>query len=173
MGNSFEIHIAADNIEQAKQELQQRIRKALTAVGIQTSSLARTELQKSPSRIDTGLLRNSITYALDGETTAISSYSADRESKYMNEDSVWSILQAARPKSGSYGGTMPKEPDGRQAVYIGTNVSYAIYVHEGTSRGFLTKLFGIKNRMEANRFLKNAVENNQSEIISIIKQELT
>jgi HK97 gp10 family phage protein len=151
MGNSFEIHIAADNIEQAKQELQQRIRKALTAVGIQTSSLARTELQRSPSRIDTGLLRNSITYALDGEGTAISSYSADRPSKYNGK----------KPPDGSYSGTMPKEPQGRQAVYIGTNVKYAIYVHEGT------------DRMSPNRFLKNAVENNQGEIISLIKQELT
>jgi HK97 gp10 family phage protein len=151
MGNSFEIHIAADNIEQAKQELQQRIRKALTAVGIQTSSLARTELQRSPSRIDTGLLRNSITYALDGEGTAIGSYSADKASRYSGKT----------PPSQSYSGTTPKEPEGRQAVYIGTGVKYAIYVHEGT------------DRMAPNRFLKNAVENNQSEIISIIKQELT
>ena len=151
MGNSFEIHIAADNIEQAKQEIQQRARKALTAVGIQTSSLARTELQKSPSRIDTGLLRNSITYALDGEGAATSSYSADKASRYSGKT----------PTSGSYGGTTPKEPEGRQAVYVGTGVKYAIYVHEGT------------DRMSPNRFLKNSVENNQGEIISIIKQELT
>ena len=151
MADSFEIKIAADNIEQAKQEIQQRARKALTAIGIQASSLARTELQKSPSRIDTGLLRNSITYALDGEGTAISSYSADKASRYSGKT----------PPSGSYGGTTPKEPEGRQAVYIGTGVKYGIYVHEGT------------DRMSPNRFLKNAVENNQGEIISIIKQELT
>ena len=151
MGNSFEIHIAADNIEQAKQEIQQRARKALTAVGIQTSSLARTELQKSPSRIDTGLLRNSITYALDGEGAATSSYSADKASRYSGKT----------PPSGSYSGTTPKESEGRQAVYVGTGVKYAIYVHEGT------------DRMTPNRFLKNAVENNKGEIISIIKQELT
>ena len=151
MGNSFEIHIAADNIEQAKQEIQQRARKALNAIGIQVSSLARMEIQKSPSRIDTGLLRNSITYALDGEGTAISSYSADKASRYSGKT----------PPSESYSGTTPKEPEGRQAVYIGTGVKYAIYVHEGT------------DRMSPNRFLKNAVENNQGEIISIIKQELT
>ena len=151
MGNSFEIHIAADNIEQAKQEIMTRARKALTAIGIQVSSLARTEIQKSPSRIDTGLLRNSITYALDGEGTAISSYSADKASRYSGKT----------PPSGSYSGTTPKEPQGRQAVYIGTGVKYAIYVHEGT------------DRMAPNRFLKNSVENNQGEIISIIKQELT
>ena len=150
MDNSFEIHIAADNIEQAKQEIQQRARKALTAVGIQVSSLARTEIQKSPSRIDTGLLRNSITYALDGEGTAIGSYSADKASRYSGKT----------PPSESYSGTTPKEPEGRQAVYVGTGVKYAIYVHEGT------------DRMAPNRFLKNAVENNQGEIRGIIQKTL-
>lgn len=115
MADSFEIKIAADNIEQAKQEIQQRARKALTAIGIQVSSLARTEIQKSPSRIDTGLLRNSITYALDGEGTAISSYSADKASRYSGKT----------PPSESYSGTTPKEPEGRQAVYVGTGVKYA------------------------------------------------
>jgi HK97 gp10 family phage protein len=151
MGDTFSIHIEADNTEEVKQELERRVRKALTAVGIQVASAAREEIQKSPSRIDTGLLRNSITHALDGEGTAISGYSADKESKYSGK----------KPPSGSYGGSMPKEAQGRQAVYVGTNVKYGIYVHEGTER------------MTANRFLKNAVENNKSEIVSIIKQELT
>ncbi len=42
-------------------------------------------------------------------------------------------------------------PD-EKAVYIGTNVEYAVYVHEGTSR------------MDPNRFLKNAVEKNTDQI---------
>lgn len=41
------------------------------------------------------------------------------------------------------------------AVYIGTNVEYGIYVHEGTVK------------MTANRFLKNAVEKNASEYVQI------
>lgn len=151
MGNTFSIHIEADNTEEVKQELERRVRKALTAVGIQVATAAREELQKSPSRIDTGLLRNSITHALDGESTAIGGYSAEKESKYNGKT----------PPPGTYGGTMPKEPQGRQAVYVGTNVDYAEYVHEGT------------DRMSPNRFLKNAVENNKSQIIGIIKHELT
>jgi HK97 gp10 family phage protein len=43
------------------------------------------------------------------------------------------------------------------AVYIGTNVEYGIYVHEGTVK------------MEANRFLKNAVEKNKGEYVEIAK----
>lgn len=151
MADTFSIHIEADNTEEVKQELERRVRKALTAVGIQVATDAREEIQKSPSRIDTGLLRNSITYALDGEGTAISSYSADKASRYSGKT----------PPSESYSGTTPKEPEGRQAVYIGSGTSNAIYVHEGT------------DRMSANRFLKNAVENNKGEIVSIIKDELT
>ena len=43
-------------------------------------------------------------------------------------------------------------------AYVGTNVEYAIYVHEGT------------DRMRPNRFLRNAVERNQNELRKIIKE---
>jgi HK97 gp10 family phage protein len=51
--------------------------------------------------------------------------------------------------------------DDEKAVYIGTNVEYAIYVHEGTSR------------MEPNRFLKNAVARNKDQIKDYIKKALS
>ena len=47
-----------------------------------------------------------------------------------------------------------------QAVYIGSAVSYAAYVHEGTSR------------MEPNRYLKNAVEKNMGEYGEILESVL-
>lgn len=47
-----------------------------------------------------------------------------------------------------------------QAVYIGSNVEYGIYVHEGTVR------------MSPNRFLKNAVEKNEKQIKEYIEREL-
>ena len=105
-------------------ELQKSVEVALEACGIKAEGYAKLELENSPRRIDTGLLRNSITHAVDGGETSIKSYSADRPSKY-SEDSVWSILQAAIPTSGTYVGTAPKESKGRRAVYIGTNVDYA------------------------------------------------
>lgn len=46
------------------------------------------------------------------------------------------------------------------AVYIGTNVEYAIYVHAGT------------RRMAPNRFLKNAVERNRQQIKKYIEDNL-
>ncbi len=52
--------------------------------------------------------------------------------------------------------TAPEE----DAVYIGTNVEYAIYVHEGTLK------------LRPNRFLKNAVIHNEDQIKKKIKEEL-
>lgn len=159
------------NKEEIERELEQSVERALEAVGLQAENYAKLELENSPRRIDTGLLRNSITHAVDGGETSIKSYSADRPSKY-SEDSVWSILQAARPTSGTYSGTAPKEPEGRRAVYIGTNVDYAIYVHEGSSSGLLKKLFGKADRMTPNRFLKNAITKNADVYRQIILQYL-
>lgn len=149
--DKIDVKITADNIEEAKQIMRDRCRVALTAMGIQAESLAKQELQNTPSRIDTGLLRNSITHALDGESAAISSYSADRPSTHTGKV----------PPSESYSGSTPREPDGRQAVYIGSGTSYAIYVHEGT------------DRMTPNRFLKNAIENNLGELREIERQYLS
>ena len=49
-----------------------------------------------------------------------------------------------------------KESNSRY-IAVGTNVEYAPYVHEGTSR------------MEANRFLRNAVERHEEEYRQIIR----
>ena len=48
-----------------------------------------------------------------------------------------------------------------RAVYVGTNVEYGIYVHEGTMY------------MAANRFLKNAFERNESQIQAKAKAGLS
>ena len=45
------------------------------------------------------------------------------------------------------------------SVVVGTNVNYAIYVHEGT------------RRMTPNRFLRNAMERNEDQIVKIIQDE--
>ena len=47
-----------------------------------------------------------------------------------------------------------------KAVYIGTNVEYGVYVHEGTVN------------MSPNKFLRNAVERNLDQIQDLIKTEL-
>ena len=128
--------------------------RALEAIGIQIEGEAKEELENSPRRVDTGLLRNSITYALDGEAPKTQTYSADNQSKYGNR----------KVTEGSYSGNAPKEPRGR-SVIIGSNVEYAAYVHEGhTTAGGKT--------ISPNRFLKNAVSRNKNQINQYLKDAL-
>lgn len=66
--------------------------------------------------VDTGYLRNSITFALSGESANKTAYRAK-------------VKKGAKP--GQYSGTAPDEPKGK-AVYIGSNVEYAAHVELGT-----------------------------------------
>lgn len=92
-------------------ELEQRIPVAMEECGLAAEGYA-----KRLCAVDTGLLRNSITHALDGEPPAITEYTDN-----------------PGEQRGSYSGAMPKQTNGR-AVYLGTNVEYAAYVEMGTTR---------------------------------------
>lgn len=119
-----------DNSPEVIKALNDSIEAALTKVGMDAEKYAKKELSglyEAPKRVDTGLLRNSVTWAISGGSPNIQSYKADKGEK-----------------SGTYTGNAPN--DGVKAVYLGTNVEYAIPVHEGTPR------------MTANRFIRNAVE---------------
>lgn len=138
------------NVNEVIEATDEAIETALDAVGMQAATLASREIQNSPSRIDTGLLRNSITWALGGKPTAISSYSADNPSKYTGKE----------PPPGNYAGVAPADKGRTKTVYIGTNVEYAVYVHEGTTK------------MTPNRFLKKALQNNVDEYKRILIDNL-
>ena len=100
-----------DNSDAVMSEMAKRARVALEAVGIQAEGHCKQELSNTPKRIDTGMLRNSITHAVDGKPPAKSSYHGDRANR-----------QGVTP-SGSYKGSVPTED--KPAVYVGTNVEYA------------------------------------------------
>lgn len=147
MGVSFQMQ--NDHTKEIKEQVADRALVALDAVGMQASSLAKMELQKSPMRVDTGLLRNSITHSVSGKPAAIGSYSADTPKK-------------GRENSGSYAGSAPAPSTPQQPfVLVGTNVEYALYVHEGT------------RNMAPNRFIANALRNNTAELEKIIKAVLS
>lgn len=99
-----------DNTKAVLSALAKAKRNGLKAIGITAEAHA-----KKNTPVDTGRLRNSITHAVSGETTAISSYS-DNDGK----------------QSWSYDGKAPDDKD--MAVYIGTNVEYAPFIELG-SRG--------------------------------------
>ena len=124
------------NAAELKKATDEAIKKGLEMIGMQASSYAKLELEADPRRIDTGLLRNSITYAVYGESAGVSNYSADKPD------------ETGEVKTGSYNGQAPADPN---KVYVGTNVEYAAYVHEGTTR------------MAPNPFLKNAFEKHKDQ----------
>lgn len=107
-------------------EFAERVDVGLDEIGYLAEGYAVAAIESSPRRVDTGLLRNSITHARSGQPPS--------RQTYQSTDGT---------KSGSYSGTADS---GGKAVYIGTNVDYAGYVHDGTSR------------MEANRFLEAAAD---------------
>ena len=101
-----------DNSEEYKDLLNQAIRRGLRTIGMKAETHA-----KENCPVDTGYARNSITYALSGETAAVSSYEADRGKG------------DKPPKTGEYRGTLGKIDD--NYVAIGSNVEYFPFIEEG------------------------------------------
>lgn len=115
--------------------LAEDIEKALTACGIRAEEVA-----SGLCPVDTGLLRNSITFALDGEEAHKGAYKADKGGE-----------------AGKYDGIAEKENNGR-AVLLGTNVEYAIYVENG-ARG-----------RDPVHFLRRAIMEHKADYEEIIKK---
>ena len=101
-----------DNSKEYELLLVQAIRHGLRAIGMTAETHA-----KENCPVDTGYARNSITYALSGESAAVSSYKADRGKN------------GEPPKTGEYRGTLGKIED--NYVAIGSNVEYFPFIEEG------------------------------------------
>lgn len=123
------MRIENDNRDAVLKELDERVRLALKAVGMQAVS----DVTQDPIPVDTGLMRNSITYAISGEPPEKSSYRATKGN--------------AR---GSYRGTAPN--DDIPAVYIGTNVHYAKYLEFGTSKMKARPFLRVKLKANLGRY---------------------
>ena len=101
-----------DNSKEYKDLLNQAIRRGLRTIGMRTETHA-----KENCPVDTGYARNSITYALSGETAAVSSYKADRGKN------------GKPPRTGKYSGITGKIED--NYVAVGSNVEYFPFIEEG------------------------------------------
>ena len=119
-----------DNCEEFKEEMERKITKALEEIGMYAEDAAKINMEKAPRRVDTGRLRNSITYAHREKSGFSYQYSDDDGTPYSEE--VGQVDQEDK------------------AVYVGTNVEYAEEIHEGRA----------KPPLEPNRFLANAVQQN-------------
>ena len=135
------VQVVSHRIE-VENGIDEAIKRALVQIGMVAEGYAK----QYEYRVDTGLLRNSITYAVSGKPTAIKSYHADKE----NANQSVNI--------GFYSGSAPGGDE--NAVYIGTNVEYAPYIE-----------FGAQGHSAVN-FLRQAGENHLEEYRELIKKEL-
>ena len=106
-----------DNTEEVLKAMEAAIRRGNEAIGLAAEGHAKRKITQAGA-VDTGRLRNSITYALAGEATHIKSYKADKGGK---ERETYTYDGTAEGKKGS-------------GVYIGTNVEYAPGIELGTHR---------------------------------------
>lgn len=151
-----------DHRQDVKKALEGATERALVRCGLEAEGYA-----KNLTPADTGLLRNSITFALSGESANISQYSAEKGGE-----------------KGSYSGTAPEATRGK-SVYVGTNVEYAPYVELGTGAkntpggrpdpwGYVDGQGNAHHTagQKAQPYLKPAVANHKRTYQNIIKDEL-
>ena len=130
-----------DNTKEVLSALERAKVRGLTAIGMAAEGYAKKKITQAKA-VDTGRLRNSITFAVSGESANISSYSGDHGEE-----------------GGTYSGAAPNDKD--KAVYIGTGVEYAIGIETGSHR----KAGGV-------HFLQDAAANHTDEYKQIMEDAL-
>lgn len=121
--------------------MEKAIKMALRLVGGQAERMAKETISDMEA-VDTGFLRNSITFAIAGEKANIGEYFSDKGGKV-----------------GEYSGTAPDDTgSGEHSVYVGTNVYYAPYVEYGTYK------------MTARPFLSESIQKNQEAYKQLFKE---
>ena len=130
-----------DNTDEVLSALEKAKIRGLTAIGMTAEGHAKKKITQAKA-VDTGRLRNSITFAVSGESANISSYSGDHGEE-----------------GGSYSGTAPNDKD--KAVYIGTGVKYAIGIETGSHR----KAGGV-------HFLQDAASNHSDEYKRLMEDSM-
>lgn len=143
-GFSCEVDIT-NNIPEMMKNFDIQKEKALILCGMQAEGYAKIELESSPRRVDTGRLRNSITYATQKEKSS-PSFDGGDDGDLVDPDSGVDTSQC---------------PDD-STVIIGTNVEYAYEIHEGDAT----------RKLAPNRFLRNAIEKHQDEYKQIIDETM-
>lgn len=141
MANISEVKLES-NKKVYLEAFEQVVDKILTEIGMEAETAA-----KMLAPVDTGLLRNSITWAIGGQSANIDSYHADHEKN-------------GEKASGSYSGTAEADKEGEHSVHIGTNVEYAMAQETGTFKD------------GAHAFLRPAINDNIDHFREIIENEL-
>ena len=130
-----------DNTDEVLSALEKAKIRGLTAIGMTAEGHAKKKITQAKA-VDTGRLRNSITFAVSGESANISSYSGDHGEE-----------------GGTYSGTAPNDKE--KAVYIGTGVEYAAGIETGSHR----KAGGV-------HFLQDAAANHSDEYKKLMEDSM-
>lgn len=129
-----------DNTKQVLSALEKAIERGLEAIGLTAEGHAKEDPNMP---VDTGLARNSITFAISGKGANTKSYKADKGDE-----------------TGTYEGTAPK--DSEKGVYIGSNVEYFPYIELGganiTARHVLRNA-ATQHTDEYKKLMKESMEN--------------
>lgn len=139
--------ITKNNLPEYEKLLESVSLRALELCGMEAERTAKLRLT-STKAVDTGLLRNSVTYVVSGKSPNIQMYYADKPNK-----------QGVK-MAGMYAGVAPDEGGDVKTMAVGTNVEYAQYIENGTSR------------MAARPFIRPAIADNTDKFKRIIQQEL-
>jgi HK97 gp10 family phage protein len=134
------------HVRQVKRSTDNAMKRAAHMIGGTIESHA-----KEYCPVDTGLLRNSITYAIGGEEPQITLYRSNSRDKTGKE---------IEPKEGIYTDRAEQDHDNQVTVYVGTNVQYAPYQELGAPN----------INLPARPYLRPAFENHKVEIEQIIEQ---
>lgn len=136
-----------DNSDKILELLQGAKRRGLIAIGLAAEGHAKKRITDAKA-VDTGRLRNSITYALAGEEAHVKEYRGYRKGEGEEKRAI-----------GKYEGNAPgQKGDG---VYIGTNVSYATGIETGSHR----KAGGV-------HFLQDAASNHSDEYKNLMENSI-
>lgn len=130
--NTIEVKLV-DNSGIIRKAFKKREDAILDALGVQGSDNVFRKITAAGA-VDTGLMRNSVTWAVSGGNAAKESYRGDKKSQYRPNDPI---------PEGKYSGTVPDAPSGQKAVYIGSNVEYFPMQELGYHRPDGTSVAGI------------------------------
>ena len=145
MASTNEVKVVS-NITYVRKATEKSMKKAARMIG---GTVAGHAVEACP--VDTGLLRNSITFALGGQLPNITEYQSN------DIDKNGKRIETTK---GQYEGEAPEDESGQITVYVGTNVQYAPYQELGAPN----------INLDARPFLRPAMENFKSEIEQIIEK---
>ena len=154
-----------DNAELFKREFEEKLKTTLEAVGLQAEGNSKLEIENLPRRVDTGLLRNSITHKVVGDDSVIigsnvfySVYVHEGTGKYATKGSTgdgwWVYVKGSTSSKISAHGKRYTEAQARRVVAYLKSKGLDAHMTQG---------------MKPNRFLTNAMEKHRDEYKKIIE----